>query len=189
MMKMKIKMGMNNKVKIIILAIAFVLFAVGMNLFGFAVMGNNNEDLSNAISERNVELEVLQREQKSFEQGKIDLAILEKSDFPPEELFSRDTKVVKEIQQLESAAQLYGLELTISVSGSVKDAKPLPGTNSGLFVIPYTITLEGNPNNILMFIQASERMSFITHIKGLNMSVRTEDMTTAVIRSEFYIKK
>ena len=88
---------LTNKVKIIILVAVFFLFALGMYLFGFGIMASKNQIVSDAIAQQNVELEVLLREQKSFEQGKKDLAILEKSQFPPDELFSSDTKVVKEI--------------------------------------------------------------------------------------------
>ncbi len=183
------KQKLSNKIKIIITVSAFAVFALMMYLFGFGIMANKNQVISDSLAQRNIELEVLRREQKSFEQGKIDLAIIDKSQYPPDELFSRDTKVVKEIQQLESAAQRYGLDLKISVSGSVKDAKPVEGTSSGLFVIPYTITVEGSPNNILMFMQATERMPFITHVKGFSIGVQSEDVTSAIFRSEFYIKK
>lgn len=181
--------GMTSKLKIIILVTVFILFAGGMYFFGYNIMANRNQVLADSIAKSNVELEVLQREQKSFEQGKKDLAILEKSQYPPDDLFSRDTKVVKEIQQLESAAQRYGLEMIISVSGSVTAATPAEGTFSELFAIPYTINIEGSSDNILLFMQALERMPFITHTNTLSISVVDEDTTSGVITSEFYIKK
>lgn len=181
--------GTNNKTKIIVLIVVFILFTAGMFFFGYGIMANKNQVIADTIAQRNVELEVLLREQKSFEQGKIDLAILEKSQYPPDELFSSDTKVVKEIQQLESAAQRYGLDIQISVSGSVSLAKPVTGVSSELFAIPYTITLTGSSDNVLLFVQAIERMPFITHTNDLSITVNEEDQTTAVIFSEFYIKK
>lgn len=180
---------MSSKFKFILLVVLFAVFAVGMYAFGYNVMAAKNQLLADSIAQRNIELEVLKREQISFEQGKIDLAILEKSQYPPDELFSRDTKVVKEIQQLEAAAQRYDLDLKIAVAGSVKDAKPVEGTSAGLFVIPYSITVDGTPDNILMFIQATERMPFLTHVNTLSINVESAERTTAIIRSEFYIKK
>lgn len=181
--------GITSKIKMIVLLVAFTIFAVGMYVFGYGIMASKNQLLADSIAERNVQLEVLQREQKSFEQGKKDLAILEKSQYPPEELFSRDTKVVKEIQQLESAAQQYSLEMKIIVSGSVKVAKAVPGTSSGLFAVPYTLTLTGTPENILLFTQSAERMPFVTHAKNYGISVLGGGKTSATIASEFYIKK
>lgn len=181
--------GMTSKLKIIILAVVFVLFAAGMYIFGYGVMANRNQLLADSIAKSNVELEVLQREQKSFEQGKKDLAILEKSQYPPDDLFSRDTKVVKEIQQLEAAAQKYGLELKIDVSGSVKAALPAKGTVSELFAIPYTITLDGSAESMLLFMQALERMPFVTHANTFSISVTNTEAATGKITSEFYIRK
>lgn len=181
--------GLASQTKIIILAIGFVLFAAGMYLFGYGIMAGRNQVLTDAIAEQNVQLEVLQREQKSFEQGKKDLAILEKSTYPPDELFSQDTKVVKEIQQIETAAQRYGVELSLSVSGSAKAAKKVEGTASELYVVPYTITLNGSIDNILQLIQAIERMPFVTHVNTLSIMASPEDQTKTVIASEFYIKK
>ncbi len=181
--------AMTSKNKIVVLVVAFVIFAIVMFWFGYGVMDKKNQLIADAIAERNVELEVLQREQKSFEQGKKDLAILEKSEYPPEELFSRDTKVVKEIQLLEAAAAQHSLELKIAVSGSVKAAKPVTGTNSGLYSIPYTLTLEGSPDKFLQFSQALERMPFITRANNFTLNVTGAEKVTALITSEFYIKK
>ncbi len=180
---------MTNQVKIIICTVIFVLFTLGTYFYGFDIMAKRNSALADAIAQRNVELEVLLREQKSFEQGKKDLAILEKSDYPPEDLFSSDTKVVKEIQQLESAAQRFGLKLNISVSGTAQNAIKIEKTASSLFAIPYIITLEGSMDNIMMFVQAAEHMPFVSHVKSLSIEAGEEGLSNATITSEFYIKK
>jgi hypothetical protein len=179
----------NNQVKIIVAIIILVLISGGMFLYGFGIMASKNEVIASTIAQRNIELEVLQREQKSFEQGKKDLSLLEKSEFPPDELFSSDTKVVKEIQTLETSAKKYDIELSIQVSGSLKEAKPVAGTNSALVAIPYTMTLKGKFENILLFVQSTERMPFITHILNLSIVADEDDKTLATIASEFYIKK
>jgi hypothetical protein len=179
----------SNKIKIIILAVGFIIFAFGMYLFGYSIMANKNQAIADTIAKSNVDLEVLLREQKSFEQGKKDLANLAKSQYPPDELFSSDTKVVKEIQQLESTAQKYSLRLEIKVPGAIKDAKVAPGTSGQLIAVPYIMTLEGSFDNILMFTQALERMQFATHVTSIALKVREDNLTTATYSSEFYIKK
>jgi hypothetical protein len=175
--------------KAIILGVAFIIFTLFMFFYGYGIMGARNQQLADTIAQRNVELEVLQREQKSFEQGKKDLAILDKSQYRPSDLFNSDTKVVKEIQQLESAAQRYGVDLKISVSGSVKDAKKLEGKNSELYAIPYVVNLKGPIDNTLMFIQSLERMPFASYAHNLTMHVVEDDIVMTTITSEFYIKK
>lgn len=181
--------GITSKIKIIALVSLFVLFAAVMYFFGYGIMANRNQVLTDTIAKRNVDLEVLQREQKSFEQGKKDLAVLEKSTYPPDELFSSDTKVVKEIQLMESSAQRFGVELNITVTGSTKDADKVQGVGSELYAIPYTLTLNGSFENILMFMQAAERMPFVTHVNNLSVTVSAGDKSRATIASEFYIKK
>jgi Tfp pilus assembly protein PilO len=181
--------SLNSKTKVILVIIVFLIFAVAMYMFGFGILGNRNQVAADSISQRRIELEVLSREQKSFEQGKKDLAQLEQSLYPPGELFSRDTKVVNEIQQLEATAQRYSVELDIAVAGTSKTAVKVPDTTGELFAIPYTITLSGPFSNILLFMQASERLPFITHAKDVSVSVNAENAARTVISSEFYIKK
>ena len=181
--------GLTNKVKIILVSAVFILFAAGMFLFGYGIMAGRNQSSADIIAQRRVELESLKREQQSFEQGKKDLAQLDASAHPPAELFSRDTKVVKEIQQLESTAQRYDLELKISVTGTAKTAVPVVGTSGELFAVPYTISLDGDFGNILKFMQTAERLPFITHAKSLTFNAIGPDESHASISSEFYIKK
>lgn len=181
--------SLNSKTKTILLLAAFVLFAVGMFFFGYGIMADRNQIVSDDIAKRRVELEILQREQKSFEQGKKDLAQLASSQYPPENLFSKDTRVVNEIQRLEEAAQRYSLDLTIGVTGNTKTAEPVPGTSSGLNAVPYTMTLNGGFGNALLFMQMAERMPFISHAQNLSITVSTGSDTRTVITSEFYLKK
>src|SRR6476469_3710710 len=125
--------SLTNKTKVILVIAGFIVFALFMFLYGYGILGGRNQASTDAVTAKKSELEVLLREQKSFEQGKKDLAELEKTSYPPEELFSSDTKLVKEIQQLESAAQLYSLDLNIGINGSTKVATKVPGTTSELF--------------------------------------------------------
>ena len=181
--------GITNKLKIILTCAIFIIFAAGMLLLGYGVMANRNQAIADMIALRRVELESLKREQKSFEQGKKDLAQLEASEHPPAELFSRDTKVVKEIQQLESAAQQFDLDLKISVTGTTKTAILVPNTNGELYSVPYNITLNGTFGSIVKFMQTAERLPFITHAKAVSINAFEKDQATAVLSSEFYIKK
>ncbi len=185
--------GWTNKTKIIVLIISFGLFAILMYFFGYGIMAKKNQVVADSLTQQNVELEVLQREQKSFEQGKKDLSILEASQYPPDELFSSDTKVVKEIWQLEQAAQRYGLDLQITVAGTIKEAKPVDAAGSGLIAVPYSLSVRGTFENIMLYMQLAEHMPFVTHSKNLSITVSEDedgdDEAKAIFTSEFFIKK
>lgn len=179
----------SNKVKIIIAIIVFIVVAAVMFLYGYGVLSARNQIAADEVAKQRLELEVLEREQKSFEQGKKDLAQLEESNHPPDELFSKDTKVVNEIQQLEAAAQRYNLNLEISVTGTTKTAVKAVGALTELFVVPYQITLDGDFSNMLSFIQTAEHMPFVTHVNELSISVAAENEARTTLTSVFYIKK
>lgn len=180
---------LNYRTKIFIITALLALLIGGMFLFGYGVMAARNQAITDKLGGKNLELEILRREQESFERGKIDLAALEKASYPPEELFSRDTKLVKEIQQLESAAQLHNLALTISISGTSQAAVKVAGTRGELFVVPYTLTLKGDFANTLLFIQEMEHLPFVTRAKEIAVTTAEGEGSTTIVSAEFYIKK
>jgi Tfp pilus assembly protein PilO len=182
-------MQLTSQMKIILVLVGFAIFAILMFLFGYKIMAGRNQAIADTVAQRRLELEVLQREQVSFEQGKKDLARLADATYKPDELFSHDTKVVKEIQQLETAAHRYNVELDLQVSGTAATAKRVDGTSGELYVIPYTINLTGSFDNTALFMQVAERLPFITHAKELSITVGAKDEAKTVISSEFYIKK
>lgn len=181
--------NLSNKIKIFLVAATFLLFAGGMFLYGYGILGARNQAIADSVTQRRLELDILQREQKNFEQGKKDLAQLESATYPPEQLFSNDTKVVKEIQQMEAAANLYNLQMELSISGTTKTAEKVPGAAEDLYVIPYTLTLNGTFNDTLLFTQATEHLPFVTQVKQVAVSVAKDDQATTIFTSEFYIKK
>ena len=181
-------MEINSRTKIILVIIGFAIFAVFMFWLGYSILGSRTQSIADSITQRRIELGLLQREQKSFEEGKKDLAELNKSAYPPEDLFSRDTKVVKEIQQLESTAQKFGLEMSLSVSGTAESAVKVEGTAGELYAVPYTLTLTGPASNALLFMQSAEHLPFVTHVKDISISSVAEK-THTTISSVFYIKK
>lgn len=180
--------NLNYKTKTILIIVGFILFAVGMVWFGFGIIGNKNQATADEIAKKRIELGLLEKEQKSLEQGKKDLAQLASSTYPPENLFSKDTRVVNEIQRLEEASKQAGVELNISVTGTQKTAEKVKGVSSDLITIPYTITLNGSFANELTFMQYMEHMPFITHADDITIIVSSADKTKMLIRSKFFIK-
>lgn len=181
--------GISSKTKIILLLGGFIVLTLFMFFFGYGIIAGKNQVTADDVSKRRITLEALQQEQKSFEDGKKDLAKLLVSTYPPDDLFSSDTKVVKEIQQLEEAAQRYNVDLKISVTGTTKDAEKVPGVATSLVTVPYNMTLNGSFANIQLFMASTEHLPFVTHAQNISVTVSTGDKTRAVISSEFFIKK
>lgn len=180
---------LSYKYKIIILAIAFILLNVCMFTFGYGILETRNRALADTASQRHLELDVLQREQKSFEQGKKDLTALDKKDYPPDELFSKDTKVVKEIQILEDTAHKFGVDLTLSISGTTKTAVRAPDTSGELYTVPYTVTLKGSFTGVMQYIETAEHLPFVTQTNKVTISATEDNQVSAVLAATFYIKK
>ncbi len=177
------------KYKIIVAIALFVVFGALMFFYGYNILDGRNQALADAAMQRATELEMLRREQRSFEQGKKDLANLERRATPPDELFSKDTKVVKEIRMLEEIAARFGLDFKLAIAGSTKSAIVAPGATSELYVIPYTATLEGTYEELHSYLQEAEHLPFATHTTKVAISALEGGNIRAILSSEFYIKK
>ncbi len=177
------------RIKILVLVGSFFLFAFGMFFAGYGILSRLNQTLADGAAQRRLEYEVLVREQMTFEQGKKDFAELANKPYPPEELFSRDTKVVKEIKLLEETAAKFGVTLRLSVTGTTKTAPKVPGVSGELVLVPYTVTLEGAFENLIKYVQESEHLPFVTYTKVINLTALPDGTSRLTLNSDFYIKK
>lgn len=182
-------MQLSYKYKIIIALAVFVLFAAGMFFYGYGILESRNQILARAATERETEYQLLEVERKSFEQGQKDLTSLAKKNIPPSELFSKNTKVVKEIKILESIAAQNNVTFSLSISGTAKSALKAVGTTSEIYTIPYGATLEGSFDGIMKFMQQIEHLPFVTHVKQMNITALENGNVRSQLNSEFYIKK
>ncbi|MDQ3018354.1 MAG: hypothetical protein M3Q64_00565 [bacterium] len=180
---------LSSKIKIVIVVVLFVLFSMGMFVYGYDILQTRNQAIADAAGQHQLELETLEREQRSFEQGQKDLASLSSKQYPPIDLFSKDTKVVKEIKVLEETAERYGIEFSLSIAGNTKSAVKAVGTKSEIFIIPYTATLDGAFDNVMKYLQEIEHLPFVTQTKSFNISAQESGNIRALLSSEFYIKK
>ncbi len=158
--------------------------------FGFVYgwMDRKNEAVATALAVKNQEFAEVFAEQQSYELGKRDLVTLESKPFQPDDLFSEDTKVVKEIKTLETLAQGLELSFTLQVSGSVKTAPKLSNATGQLYTVPYTVILEGPFDKITNYIQTTEHLNFVTSTKAVKIEASDGGQTQATLTSEFYIK-
>jgi hypothetical protein len=156
----------------------------------FGVYGNmntRNQALAEQAAKKNKEYEEVLAEQKSYELGKRDIETLQIKPVHPNELFSQDTKVVKEIQVLESLAKNLGLNLTLRVSGSAKTAPKLTKATSQIQAVPNSLIVEGPFDKIINFVESVERAPFIAPVKNLAITALPSGSLRAILYPEFYI--
>ncbi len=176
------------RIKLFALLIGFAVFAALMFTYGYGIFEGRNQAQLDSVSKQNLELLVLKKEQLNFEQGKKDIAALSQKTFPPQDLFSKDTKVVKEIKILEDLAKQYGLEFDLQVSGTTKNAVKVPQVSGELFLVPYTVTVTGPFAGIQKYVEMAEHTSFINQTQNINLQAGEDGRTKATLKSVFYLK-
>ncbi len=179
---------LSSRIKLFISILLFAGFAAAMFSFGYSIFENRNRARLDIVNQKNLELLVLQREQQNYEQGKRDLSTLLEKPYPPQELFSKDTKVVGEIRALEDIAQRYSLDFTLQVAGSTEAAPKATGVTGDLLQIPYSVTVTGGFNNILKYIEATEHTNFVYQGTAIELTAIADGDTRAIINSQFYLK-
>lgn len=175
------------KYKISILAIVWLVISAIFFGFGFSYVNNNSQAKVTDILELKKEQLELQEEQKSFQLGKKDLDTLREREIQPENFFSLDTNLVKEVSVLEELAAVNDVELTLGLSGKSSTLKKAE-TVGDLLEVPYSLQLEGSYPNVLNFIASAEKLNFITHFRTLSMLAITAGKVNASISALFYIK-
>lgn len=180
--------GMSYKYKIYTLLAGVAVVALFFFLFVYNWMDGKNQALADAVSIKNQEYAEVLAEQQSYEFGQKDLTTLEDKPLQPDDLFSQDTKVVKEIKTLETLAQTLQLEFTLQIAGTIKTAPKLPKASGQLYLVPYTITVEGAFDKIVNFIETAENLNFVTQTKNVVVGAGENGRVRANLTSEFYIK-
>lgn len=179
---------LSPRIKLFISIAVFAMFSALMFSYGYSILDARNQARVDVVNQKSLELMVLQREQQNFEQGKRDLADLFQRAYPPQDLFSKDTRVVDEIRELEELASRYSLDFSLQVAGSSSTAPKAAGVSANLLQVPYSVTVTGGFNNILKYIEASEHTTFINQGYAVNINAVSNGETRAVINSQFYLK-
>jgi hypothetical protein len=180
--------GLSYKYKIYALLAAIVAASLIFFVFIYGWMNQRNQAMADSTAAKNQEYAEAVAEQHSYELGKQDLITLQSKSLQPDDLFSQDTKVVKEIKTLETLAHALGIEFTLQVSGTAKTAPKLAKATGQIHVVPYTIVLEGDFEKIVNFIETAEHLNFVTQTKAFTITALDSGATRAALSSEFYIK-
>lgn len=182
-------MQSNYLYKIYIALGSFILITAVLFLYGFNVLHKSSEALAKEIADKNKEFAALELEQRSYDAAKKDLKTLADKPLQPDNLFSQDTRVVREIKELEDLASSLDLSLTLAVAGTSSSAKKVPQSTGDIYLIPYNMTLEGPFSKIVSFTELVEHLDFITHVTNVNINASTGALVRAVLSANFYIKK
>lgn len=179
---------MKYKSKINLVVLIFAVISFVMFYFVFGRLHDRNQKLSLEVADQRQTLDQLQQEQKSFEQGKKDIATIKTKSVQPEDLFNSDTHVVKEIKTMEDLSKTYALDMNLQVSGTAKDAQKVK-TSTQLLSVPYSITVTGAFDKVLAFLDSTENLSFISPVQTLSVSAQKGGLVKTTVTAYFYIKK
>lgn len=174
-----------------IFAAVVVWMAVSGVMFGslFNLLDNSNARAVIELSDRRKVLQNLKIEQESYRLASADIEQLALQEHQPENFFSRDVALVKEIETLEFLAQKTGVALTLSgLFGTVNKA-PRANTATKIATVPYTIGLKGPFDRVVAYIEVMEHLSFITSVSTLNVTALSNNNISAVLNASFYLRQ
>ncbi len=177
------------KNKIIILLAAWLIVSGGMFFYFFKLLDVANTSTLDSMAEDRKNLVVLRAKDKSFKQAQADLQELAAKPFQPEDFFSRDISLVKELQTLEDLGRKYNLKMQIAgVSGTIGTLSKAQ-TVTQLAVIPYGLTLNGNFYQAMQFLENYEHLNFITSVSAISLSAVEGNDVSMSLASNFYLRK
>ena len=155
----------------------------------FKILDKSNQKALTDMAEERQNLAVLQTEDQSFKKAQSDLQKIAEKSMSPEDFFSRDITLVKEIETVQAMEQKYGVKMMLSgVAGTIKSLSPAP-TASQIAVVPYNINLNGSLSQVMDFVEALENVSFVSNINGLSLSAGGENKVNANLSANFYLLK
>lgn len=171
------------------------LFVVGtLLLFGYGFQWLDTlqtAQLDQILTQKKNVLE-LRQQQQNIQLAKKDLKQVSDEKTAPDDLFSRDETLVKEISQLEERASKFGLQLTLSVAGTVALA-PKAQVSSDLVTIPFTMQLLGSFTHVVEYLDSLEHAGFVLTVRSLSVSSASSaadpEAVSASLSGVFYLRK
>lgn len=182
---------MNTKTKIYLILTVWLVFSVAMFLYGFQIMDKSNRQALAKISQDKVQMLQLKAQEDSYRLAQQDLDQMAKEQYQPQDFFSSDITLVKEIEALENLGKNLGVELTLGgITGTINTV-PKAKTKSGeLYYVPYSISVSGSFEKVTDFIETLENLDFITTLNSLSLtSSGSGDSVSASMSADFYIRK
>lgn len=180
---------LSHKNKIIVAGCCFVIVTAVLVSYIFPLFDKTNAALAGKTLDARKEQAELEAEQRNFELGKRDLTNLAQKPFQPDNFFSNDTSLVKEIKILEDAAKNLSIDLATTVTGTVGSA-PKAKTTTDIRMVPTTVQAIGSYVALMQFMQTLEHLSFIMNVKTITISpTDVSDRVSLSLTGNFYVKK
>lgn len=177
----------NSQTKIYLLLTVWLVLVLFSVFYGFGLVNSVNQIKLNDIQAKKKEQLELEAEQKSYLSGKADLELLAKKTIQPEDFFSKDTSLVREIRELEAAAKRHSLELNFSIAGTSKVLTKAK-TKGELLIAPYSLGLTGNYSGLLGFLKEVEDLNYITYINNINLQTSGANKASLSAGANFFLK-
>lgn len=176
------------QMRIIGSAIAFCILLGLIVLYGFPWLSSLQAGKLSAILEQKKTVVELGQEKTNIEQAKKDLTELRSKARIPEEFFSKDITLVDDIRLLEMRANDSGVDLTLTVSGTLSTAVKAKNT-SELFVVPFSVQLKGAFGNVVAYMDFLEHFGTLFTVRNVSIIGAAGDDVTANLVGNFYLRK
>ncbi len=180
---------MKAKNKIILALAGWAIISSAMFFYFFDILDQANQKTLNSMAQQRKDLANLKAERESYRLAKEDLEALANKTYQPVDFFSKDVSLVTEIKTLEALGEQMGVTMQLSgVSGTATTAAKAK-TITALAVVPYSIYLTGQLEQVVKFIEAVENLSFVTKTDTLSINAGENGNVVAVLSASFFIKK
>jgi hypothetical protein len=165
----------------------------GMLFFVLPKLGGVITHTQETKATQYAELEKLRQQTRVLQKMQEDLNNIKRQPVQPEDFFTRDVKLVHEIQHEEEIAAQTGNKIKLTISGTADKAQNIQSA-SALFQVPYTITLQGRFDGLIKFLDLLENSYFISPVSGLNIRTNTDESDpnaniVTTIYANFFIHK
>ncbi len=176
------------QMRIIGSAIGFCILLGLVVLYGFPWLSGLQTSKLSAILEQKKTVVELRQEQANIEQAKKDLTELKSKAHLPEGFFSKDITLVDDIRLLETRANDSGVDLTLTVSGTLSTAVKAKNA-SELFVVPFSVQLKGPFGNVAAYMDFLEHFGTLFTVRNVSLIGAGADNITANLVGNFYLRK
>ena len=177
--------------KIAIALVGWVVATAAMLFLVMPKLGGDILEIQRSKATEYAELEKLRATTRELQRLQEDLDAINQQPVGPEDFFTHDETLVREIQHVEKLAQETGNEIKIDISGTADKALQIQ-SSSTLFQVPYTVTLKGRFDNLVRFMDLMENSYFVSPVSGFNIAINpaaTDSTITTSIFSSFFIHK
>ncbi|MBI5530055.1 MAG: hypothetical protein HY918_00965 [Candidatus Doudnabacteria bacterium] len=177
------------KNKVIILFTSWLAVSLVMFLFIFGILDESNQKIVDSMAKQRQELALLKAEKASYLKAQQDLQTLAKKQYQPDNFFSKDVALVKEIETLETWADKVGVQMQLSgISGTVATAAKAK-TATSIAMVPYGINLNGSLEQVVNYIEVLENLGFVTNLTSVSLSSADRGTVSANLTANFYLSK